>query len=208
MDPAKILTTARRHLARKDPVLRQVIALVGTCTLRPAEDRFHALVRSIIAQQISTHAARAIAGRLEKTLARTGITPRALARLSTERMRRAGLSAAKILSLKDLAVRVSDGTVPLDALDDLPDEEVIERLIPVRGIGRWTAEMFLIFSLGRLDVLPLADLGLRAGVQKHYELPERPDAAHLTELGEGWRPYRSIGTWYIWRSLGNVPQAK
>src|SRR5437773_12426457 len=97
--------------------------------------------------------------------------------------------------------------MPLDELPILPDEEVIAKLLPVRGIGRWTAEMFLIFSLGRLDVLPVGDYGLRAGVQKHYALPELPKKDQLHELAAPWQPYRSIGTWYIWRSLGGVPQS-
>jgi DNA-3-methyladenine glycosylase II len=207
-DRLAALERARRYLARRDPVLKQVIVSVGACSLLPAQNRFHALVRSIISQQISTRAAAAIATRLETTLARSGISPRALERLSVEKLRGVGLSAAKIQSLLDLAVRVRNGSVPLHNLDDLADEDVIEKLTPVRGIGRWTAEMFLIFSLGRLDVFPIADLGLRAGVRKHYGLDELPDKAYLFRLGESWRPYRSIGTWYIWRSLKAEPQVK
>jgi DNA-3-methyladenine glycosylase II len=202
------LKKARRHLSRQDPVLRAVIGQVGPCTLLPAEDRFRALVRSIIAQQISTRAAAAIAARLEKSLARTGLTPQSLERVSDEKLRAAGLSAAKILCFRDLATKVRKGIVPLHEFDDVADEDVIDRLTPVRGIGRWTAEMFLIFCLGRLDVLPLADFGLRAGVRKHYNLADLPDKDYLAKVGEPWRPYRSIATWYIWRSLAALPRAK
>src|SRR5207253_1850037 len=167
---------------------------------------FAALVRSIISQQISTKAAAAISARLEQALALTAISPEGILALSSEDLRAAGLSSNKARSLCDLAERVRNQSLPLGLLHELPDEEVIARLVPVRGIGRWTAEMFLIFSLGRLDVLPVDDWGLRSGVKKHYELNEAPVRELLREMAEPWRPYRSIGTWYIWRSLGNVPQ--
>jgi 3-methyladenine DNA glycosylase/8-oxoguanine DNA glycosylase len=122
-------------------------------------------------------------------------------------LRGVGLSANKVLALRDLADKVHQGDVPLDDLHLLDDEGVIERLIPVRGIGRWTAQMFLIFSLGRPDVLPLDDFGLRAGVKRHYALADLPGRQELTALAEPWRPYRSIATWYIWRTFGNVPQS-
>ena len=136
----------------------------------------------------------------------TGVTPEGVLALTPEALSAVGLSASKARSLQDLAEKVLSGAVPLSRLHRLPDEEVIASLIPVRGIGRWTAEMFLIFSLGRLDVLPVDDWGLRSGVKKHYELNEAPVRELLREMAEPWRPYRSIGTWYIWRSLGNVPQ--
>jgi len=175
--------------------------------LRHNPDRFASLVRAILAQQISTKAAAAIMGRLVQALAATGMTPEAILRLSPAALRRIGLSAAKARALVDLAERVSAGSVPLAELHELPDEEVICQLLPVRGIGRWTAEMFLIFSLGRLDVLPVDDWGFRVGVQRQYSLPEPPNKVALTELAEPWRPYRSVATWYIWRSLGSVPQS-
>src|SRR5437660_405483 len=180
---------AQRHLARRDPILKRLIAGVGPCTLWHEPSRFAALVRSIISQQISTKAARAILA------------------LSDEGLRAAGLSANKARSLRDLSEKVHSGLVPLDEIHALEDEDVIARLVPVRGIGRWTAQMFLIFSLGRLDVLPVDDLGLRAGVRDVYALAELPDKASLIERGEAWRPYRSIATWYFWRSRGSVPQS-
>jgi DNA-3-methyladenine glycosylase II len=199
--------TARRRLARRDAVLRRLIGLVGPCTLQHNPDGFHVLVRSIISQQISTKAALAIGGRLQEALGKAGITAAALLRASDETLRGAGLSAGKVRSLRDLAQKVHDGTVPLAEFPDMPDEDVIARLVPVHGIGRWTAEMFLIFCLGRLDVLPVADYGLRAGVKREYALEELPDRDYLVTLAEPWRPYRSVGTWYIWRSLGFVPQS-
>ncbi len=200
-------TKARRHLARRDPVLKQLIAAVGPCTLRHEPDGFAALVRSIVAQQISTRAAASIHARLLAALGRRRVRPAALLALSDQELRAAGLSASKARSLRDLAEKVHGGQVPLQRLPELTDEEVIALLVPVRGIGRWTAQMFLIFSLGRPDVLPLDDLGLRAGVQQAYALPDLPDRAALTALAEAWRPYRSVATWYFWRSRGFVPQS-
>ena len=206
--PTEVYRKAQRHLSRKDAVLKTLIAGIGPCTLYYEPDRFRALARSIISQQISTKAAASIRGRVETVCGRKGITPPAILRATTEALRAAGLSTAKERSLRDLAEKVHSGALPLDHLDDWSDEEVIEHLIPVRGIGRWTAEMFLIFSLGRLDVLPVADLGLRVGVQRQYGLAEQPSKQALTEMAEPWRPYRSIATWYFWRSFGPVPQSK
>lgn len=199
---------AQRHLKRRDPVLKGLIERVGACSLRPDPDGFAVLVRSIISQQISTKAAAAIRDRLVQALGPRGIEPRTVASASEATLRAAGLSAAKVRSLYDLAEKSLNGIVGLADLPHLPDEEVIAQLVVVRGIGRWTAEMFLIFSLGRLDVLPIADYGLRAGVRKQYQLPELPAKDELQELADAWRPYRTVGTWFIWRSFGNVPQSE
>jgi DNA-3-methyladenine glycosylase II len=198
---------ARRHLSRCDPVLKTLIASVGPCTLQLNPDRFAVLVRSIVSQQISGKAARSISGRLEELLGRQGIHPQAIARAKDEKLRTAGLSTNKLRAIRDLTVKVLDGTVDLEGIHDRDDEGVIEHLVPVYGIGRWTAEMFLIFGLGRLDVLPLADLGLRVGVQRQHGLAEVPDRERLTEMAEPWRPFRSVATWYFWRSFGPVPQS-
>lgn len=203
-----VYTKARRHLARRDSVLKGLIAKVGPCTLQPRLDGFVALVRSIISQQISTKAAESIANRLLQTLGPGGISAQGILALTEEQLRGVGLSTAKVRSVRDLAVKVQSGAVPIQELSALEDEEVIAKLVPVRGVGRWTAEMYLIFSLGRLDVLPVGDLGLRLGVQDQYGLTEPPDKATLTELAEPWRPYRSIATWYFWRSRGFVPSSK
>jgi DNA-3-methyladenine glycosylase II len=205
-DP-RVVRKAQRHLARRDPVLKHLIAAIGPCTLQHDPERFRALVRSIIGQQISTKAAASIRVRLEGALGPRGVTPAGILALAEEDLRSVGLSAAKARSVRDLAEKVHSGAVALDTLHEQTDEEVIARLIPVRGIGRWTAEMFLIFSLGRLDVLPVDDLGLRVGVQRQYGLAEPPAKARLTDLAAPWSPYRSVATWYFWRSLGFVPQS-
>lgn len=199
---------ARRHLARRDDVLKTIIRQVGACTLAPNPDHFGLLARAIISQQISTKAALAIGGRLKKSLGRRGITPRAILAAPAATLRAAGLSANKALALRDLAEKVHTRVVPLKKLGEMDDEAIIDCLVEVRGIGRWTAQMFLIFALGRPDILPVDDYGLRAAAQKHYGLKELPKRHVLTELGAPWQPYRSVATWYMWRSLGGVPQSK
>ena len=198
---------ARRHLSRRDPNLRQLMKTVGPCTLTPDPDGFKALARAIIAQQISTKAAASIFARLATELAPGGLTPAAILAASEEQLRGVGLSRGKALAVVDLAGHIHDGRLPLQDLHRFGDDEVVSLLVPVRGIGAWTAQMFLIFSMGRLDVLPVDDLGLRAGVQSVYGLPDLPDRAALRERAEAWRPYRSIATWYFWRSRGFVPQS-
>jgi DNA-3-methyladenine glycosylase II len=198
---------AQRYLARRDPVLKRLISALGPCTLWHDSNRFAVLARAIIAQQISTKAAASIRQRLQQVLAPEGITPAGILAASTDTLRAAGLSAGKVKALVDLADKVHQKAVPLDDLHQMHDEEVITWLVPVYGIGRWTAEMFLIFSLGRLDVLPVDDRGLRVGAQIQYGLPDVPSKARLQELAEPWRPYRSVATWYFWRSFGAVPQS-
>jgi DNA-3-methyladenine glycosylase II len=199
---------ARRCLMRRDPVLGRVVKAVGPCTLSPLPDPFQVLVRSIISQMISTKAALAVFARLEQALGRAGVTPAGIAAASEEMLRGAGLSRTKARALADLAARARNGALPLDKLPAMTDEEVMACLLPVHGIGKWTAEMFLIFALGRLDVLPVDDFGLRAGVRDTYGLPELPGAKELRQRGEAWRPYRTVATWYFWRSRGFVPQSK
>jgi DNA-3-methyladenine glycosylase II len=201
-----LLRKAQRHLTRRDEVLQGIIKLIGPCTLRHGPDHFRLLTKSICSQQISTKAAAAIFARLEAALAPAGITAAAISKANDKTLRGAGLSNGKMLALRDLATKVLNGQIHFSELPALPDEEVIANLIQVRGIGRWTAEMFLIFALGRIDVLPVDDLGLRVGVQKHYKLKELPGKREVTEIGERWRPYRTVATWYFWRSLNAVPQ--
>jgi DNA-3-methyladenine glycosylase II len=205
---ASAFRKARRHLSGCDPLLAQLIKTVGPCTLQPGGEAFPLLARAIISQMISTKAALAISARVVAALEPHGLIPAAVAEANEETLRGAGLSRSKALALKDLAQRAQSGELPLDRLAQMSDEEVIDCLVPVRGIGRWTAEMFLIFSLGRLDVLPVDDFGLRAGVRDVYQLPDLPSRADLRQRGEAWRPYRSIATWYFWRSRGGVPQSK
>jgi DNA-3-methyladenine glycosylase II len=204
MDP-QLLQKAQRHLARRDAVLKPLIRAVGPCTLRLNGDHFETLVRSIVSQQISGKAAVAISGRLLEKVGR--FQPKRILAASTRDLRSAGLSRGKQKSIRDLAEKCDAGLIPLKKLAAMEDADIIAALTQVHGIGPWTAEMFLIFSLGRTDVLPVGDYGLRAGMQRHYELDELPKKQTLLDLTESWKPYRSIGTWYIWRSLGGVPQS-
>ena len=209
-DPLKAtFRKAQRHLAGRDPVLKELIAAVGSCTFRPNPDVLRVLVRAIVSQMISTKAALAISARLESAVAdRGGLSAAGLLALGEEGLRGVGLSGSKARALADLAGRIQSGALPVDRLGELPDDEVQALLLPVRGVGVWTAQMLLIFSLGRLDVLPVDDFGLRAGVQERYGLSELPGRAWLRERAEPWRPYRSVATWYFWRSRGAVPQSK
>ena len=198
---------ACRHLRKCDPVLETLIAAVGPCTLEPGGDPFTILVRSIVAQLISTAAARTVYARLEAAVGEAGMTPSAVVALGHDDIRKQGLSNAKSQGILDLAARSLDGRLALDRLAEMGDADILTQLVAVRGIGVWTAEMFLLFGLGRPDVLPVGDLGLRAGVQTRYALEALPNAAELRRIAEPWAPYRSIATWYLWRSRGLVPQS-
>ena len=194
---------AARHLSRRDVKLARVIARVGPCTLRPRRDYFVVLCKAIFTQQISTTVAAVLFGRFRDQFPLRRPTPKlvleALVNGDRELIRRCGLSRQKAAYLLDLSRHFVDGRIPTRRLGRMGDEEVIESLVAVKGIGRWTAEMFLIFTLNRPDVLPVDDLGLREGVREVYGLSERPGAKALTELGERWRPYRTVATWYVWR---------
>ena len=197
-------TRARRLLMRRDPVLGKAIKQIGPCLLaeRQRKDHLTALVGSIVSQQLSTKAAATIFGRLVALFPGTVIpSPAAIAALDDQTLRSVGLSGQKVSYLRDLCARLSDGRLTLDDLDTLDDEEVIARLVAVKGFGRWTAEMFLMFRLHRPDVLPVGDLGIVNAVQRLYGLRKRPDPKRLMKLGEPWRPYRSVACWYLWQSL-------
>jgi DNA-3-methyladenine glycosylase II len=198
---------AERHLSERDPVLRDIIARCGRCGLAGSqrEDPFTALVEAIVWQQLSGKAAATIYGRLLARLPGGGPTPAALARLDEVEMRAAGLSRAKCAYIRDLATRVLEGSVDLHALDALDDEAVIAELTRVKGIGRWTAEMFLMFRLHRPDVFPMDDLGIVNAIVRAYRLRKTPSRARLQKLAERWRPYRSVASWYLWASLDVVP---
>lgn len=191
------------HLKLRDAILRETIDAVGPCKLPVRRDRFDALVRSIISQQISTAAARTIRGRL---VDRIGVPcPETLLALSDDDFRLVGVSPQKAGYLRHLASLVASGDLPLNRLGRLPDEEIIERLTAVKGVGRWTAQMFLIFSLGRPDILPHDDLGVRNAMRRLYALPEPPTRDTIDRIAEPWRPYASIACWYLWRSLETPP---
>jgi DNA-3-methyladenine glycosylase II len=196
---------ACRHLARVDPQLGDLIARVGEFTMRPrvTHSLFVTLLRSIVYQQLSGDAAATILSRVVRLSApRRFPTPRDLLQLPPERLRQAGLSAAKTAAVRDLAARTLDGTVPsLASIRRLEDEDIIERLTLVRGIGRWTVEMLLLFRLGRPDVFPLADLGVRKGFARVFRKGKLPEPGTMLRRGETWRPYRSVATWYLYRAL-------
>ena len=188
------------ELLRKDPILGEIIDKVGDYSLKKRTQHFAVLVESIISQQLATNAAEAIFRRFRKLYPRFPTTAQILSTRKSK-LRKAGLSGMKIDYLKDLARNIEEGRLDMKSLPKMSDDEVIEHLTQVKGIGRWTAEMFLIFSLGRQDVLPVHDLGLRKGVQVAFSLSELPKPKEVEKLGERWRPYRSIATWYLWKSL-------
>ena len=195
------IESARRHLRAADPVMQSIIDAVGPYTLWFEQDRFAMLVRSIVSQQISTSAARAIRKRLQDLAGPEGLTAANLARFRADELRSVGLSPQKAAYVADLSAKVNDGTVDLRRIGRLPDEQVVGRLTQVKGIGRWTAQMFLIFSLGRPDVFPHDDLGVRTAIRDRYGLTDLPDKATSYAIAASWRPYASVASWYCWRSL-------
>jgi DNA-3-methyladenine glycosylase II len=198
-DPSR----ARRHLAKVDPVLAALIRRAGPCGFAsgPPDPPFPSLLRMIVGQQLSVSAARTIHGRVLALFPDGRPTPAALLAIDDDTLRGAGLSRPKLRYMRDLSERVLDGRLDLETVEALPDDEVIGRLVQVKGIGRWTAEIFLMFHLHRPDVLPADDLGIVRAVQQVYGLRRRPSATRILAMGEPWRPYRSVASWYLWRSL-------
>ena len=196
------LRRAVRHLRRADPVLGGIIGTVGPCRLRPSAGGgpFAALVEAILYQQLTGKAAATIHGRLREAVGRKHPRPPDIAGLSDAELRSAGLSRQKIGYLRDLAARAAEG-LPLSRLRRLADDDVVGALTGVKGIGRWTAEMFLMFRLGRPDVLPVDDYGIRKAMQRAYRKRALPKPDWMRRTAEPWRPYRSIASWYLWRSL-------
>jgi DNA-3-methyladenine glycosylase II len=198
---------ARRILLRRDPILASLIRRHGPCGLAAAQraDHFSALVRAITGQQLSTKAAATIYARMIALMAGGVPTIEGFACVRDDELRGAGMSRQKIAYLRDLCEKMSSGVLDLEGLDALPDEAVISALVKVKGIGRWSAEMFLIFRLHRPDVLPVGDLGIVTAVRRAYGMRKKPTPERLRKLGEAWRPYRSVASWYLWRSLDNEP---
>lgn len=198
---------ACKHLAKRDRVMRKLIPQFGEARLQCRGDAFTTLARSIVGQQISVRAAQSV---WERFIALSGgrstrLQPAAVLDLEVTAMREAGLSARKVEYLRDLATHFTDGTVHVRQWQQMDDEAIIEELVAVRGIGRWTAEMFLIFHLMRPNVLPLDDVGLLRGISLNYFSGEPVSRAEAREVGDAWAPYRSVATWYLWRSLDPVP---
>jgi DNA-3-methyladenine glycosylase II len=185
---------------KQDPNLVKIIEHVGDYQIKKRNNHFAVLVESIISQQLASAAAEAIFGRFKKFYPKFP-TVRQILDTKDAKLRSAGLSSMKVEYLKDLAQKIEDGKLKMRKLSKMNDDEIIEHLTQVKGIGRWTAEMFLIFSLGRLDVLPTGDLGLRKGVQMAFSLPELPKPKEVEKIGMRWKPYRSVATWYLWKSL-------
>ncbi len=192
------IANACAHLISVDPIMASAIERVGPCTLQPHPDIFQALVDAIISQQISVKAADAIMGRVRAALPEGNVTPEAFLEWDFERLRTLGLSTPKARYILNLVEHIHTGQLQLEHLKEMGDEEVITQLTAVKGIGRWTAEMCLIFTLGRPDVLPVDDLGFVEAVRVAYDLPARPTPKELQARGELWRPYRTFATWYMW----------
>lgn len=213
--PARALTPAgcrraARHLAAADPVLAAIIERHGPCRLGARRDEpvLRALARALVAQQLSVKAAHTIFTRFLGLFPGDGFpTPDAILTVSAEQLRGVGLSRPKAAYLRDLCGRVLAGQLALDHLDEMPDDEVLATLTAVKGIGRWTAEMILIFQLRRPDILPVDDVGILRGIERAYRLRSRPSPARVLKMGEKWRPYRSVASWYIWESLDNANPA-
>jgi DNA-3-methyladenine glycosylase II len=194
---------ARRLLMRRDPVLGAAIKQIGPCGLasRQHTDHLTALTGSIVSQQLSGKAAATIFRRFRALFPDGVITVEGISRLDDQTIRGVGLSGQKLAYLRALCGHIADGRLKLDELDALSDEDVIDRLTAVKGFGRWTAQMFLMFRLHRPDVLPVADLGIMKAMQKLYRLRKLPNPKKILAIGEPWRPYRSVACWYLWRSL-------
>lgn len=196
---------ARKHLTKRDRVMKRLIPQFGAACLQSRGDAFTTLARSIVGQQISVKAAQSVWERFAALPRR--MTPANVLKLKVDDMRAAGLSARKIEYLVDLALHFDSGAIHVDAWRDMPDEEIIAELVGIRGIGRWTAEMFLIFHLMRPDVLPLDDVGLITGISKNYFSGDPVSRSDAREVAAAWSPYCSVATWYIWRSLDPLPVA-
>jgi DNA-3-methyladenine glycosylase II len=197
-------------LREADPVMARLIDAHGTAVRRDLRrersgDAYGALLRSIVGQQLSTKAAQSIYGRLIDIFGGHAPSPRELLEADPEEIRAAGLSRPKVAYLRDLAQHVEDGTLEIERLPELPDEEVAAQLTAIKGLGQWTADMFLMFHLRRPDILPVGDLGIRRAVQVEYRMRKLPDPKRLERVARPWRPYRTLACLYLWSSLDNVP---
>jgi DNA-3-methyladenine glycosylase II len=197
------MRSALKHL-KKDPVMGKIIQRTGPFVMQYREPTFETLVRSIVYQQLSGKVAGVIFARLHAAAGEETLTPAGVMKLRPERMRKLGLSAQKTHYIRELAKHTRKGTVVFETLAELEDSLVIEHLTKVKGIGVWTAQMFLMFALRRTDVLPVGDLGIRAAMKRAYGLDDLPKPAEMEKIAAAWKPYTSIACWYLWRSLENV----
>jgi len=198
---AQNIRTARLHLQKSDPVLKGIIKRVGPFQCKVNRDRFQSLVHSILSQQISGAAAKTIKSRLNQAVEPAKLTPDSLLQFTTDDLRQIGISRQKAGYLFDLAEKVDSEQVKLSSLARKDDQTVIDELTQVKGIGVWTAQMFLMFSLARLDVFPVDDLGIRNAIQKAYRIDHDLNRQELLEMSQSWRPYATVASWYLWRSL-------
>lgn len=204
----RVIEDAVAHLSKVDPILGKVIAVQSVCDIEPHTDYYRSLVRSIIGQQLSVKAAASIFNRFLTLFDDTFPNPEQILAKSLEELRSVGLSTAKANYIWDLAEHVSDKRLIFDNFNHLSNDDIIRILTDVKGIGEWTAHMFLMFCMGRADVLPVGDLGIRNGIRKLYDLATMPTPTQVAELAarNNWHPYESIASWYIWRSLDNAPE--
>jgi DNA-3-methyladenine glycosylase II len=198
------MRSALKHLKKSDPVIAAIIRRVGPCAIQYREPSFETLVRSIVYQQLSGRVASVIFARLHAAAGEEQLTPEGIMKLRPEKMRKLGLSGQKTLYIRELAKHTKRGSIVFENLPATDDLAVIEHLTRVKGIGVWTAQMFLMFALRREDVLPVADLGIRSAMKKAYGLPDLPKPAEMEKIAASWKPYTSIACWYLWRSLENV----
>lgn len=202
------LKAATKHLKKHDPVLAPVIAQFGFPTFEPHTNYYQSLVDSIIGQQLSVKAAHSIRGRFYALFGDVTLpTPEQILEKSVEELRSAGLSGAKARYIQDLALHVLEGSLKFDKITALSNQEIVKELTTVKGIGEWTAHMFMMFSMGRLDVLPVGDLGIKNGIMKLYGFKSvpTPEQVRETAVKGNWHPYETVASWYIWRSLDNLP---
>ncbi|MGH9500309.1 MAG: DNA-3-methyladenine glycosylase family protein [Terriglobales bacterium] len=191
---------AIHHLSKSDPILRAIIARVGPCRIQYGLPEFHSLAESIVYQQLNGRAAETIFERFA-TLTGDPVTPDGVLKLTDPQMRSAGLSKQKSSYLRDMAQRAARGELDFSKLHTLSDDEVIKHLTQVKGVGPWTAQMFLIFTLRRVNVLPTGDFGVQMAIKKHYKKRKLPKPLQMEKIARAWEPYRSIACWYLWRSL-------
>lgn len=205
MPLAAELKKAQAHLSNNDPFLALVITRYPACNITPHTDYYSELVSSIVGQQLSVKAGDTIWKRVQALFGDDVPTPEELVKIDTEVLRKTGVSYAKAAYMKDLAGHIIDGRLDMAHITSLPNEELIEQLTAVKGIGEWSAHMFMIFSLGRLDILPVGDLGIRKGVMQLYGLKELPKPPAIEKIAKKnkWHPYESVASWYVWKSLDN-----